>query len=185
MITAYAQTKSRSYTTVTVTSDLSGTVFYLWYKDGAFVARTSSPSYTFVLETGDQARIECVDTNDGDADPILLAPEGYPARRTIYWIRSVATDVDYYLVQQKKDAGDWTTVARIPHDDSLWSYSWMSGRLDDLATYQFQIIPVDLAGNQGTALELNAEKIVRTPNAPDFDISFDADTDKVTFSEAS
>ncbi len=182
MITSYQTTRLGNVTTVTVTSDLSGTVYYHWYIDGAYVASTSVPMRAFHLADGDQVRIEVIDTNDPAFDPIAGAPTGWPARRTIWWVRSVDADVEQYRVEQKKDAGDWSAVATVFAVDGQWSYRLLSDRLCDLADYTWRVVPVDAAGNDGTPIEIGPETIVRTPDAPNFAISFDENTTKVTFS---
>jgi hypothetical protein len=183
-ITSYQQQRFGTLTIVTVTSDLSGTIYYHWYIDGAFIASTQSPMRSFTLETGDQIRIEVKDTNDADYDPIANAPDGYPARRTIWWIRSTDDDVVSYRVEQKKGAGDWTSIGIVQRNGEAWTYSLLSPRLDDLNAYQWRVIPVDVAGNDGTARTVDAEDVVRTSDAPDFTISFDSGTAKVTFAAA-
>ena len=60
----------------------------------------------------------------------------------------------------------------------------LTPRLDDLSTYTWRVIPVNTAGNDGTALTIGPELIVRTPDAPNIEIVFDSGTTRVTFSEA-
>jgi len=184
-ITAYNSTRLGNLTTVEVTNDLSGTVYFHWYLDGCYQGQTTAASWTFYLPTGDQARVECLDTTDADFDPVAGAPDAYPPRRTLWWVRSQAADVDHYRVEQKKDAGDWSTIARALPEPTQWAFTLLTGRLDDLATYQWRVVPVDRAGNDGTPITLDAHKVVRTPDAPDFSISYNSGTTKVTFSAAS
>lgn len=183
-ITSYSQTRIGTTTLVTVVSDLAGTIYYHWYLDGAYIASTGRPSYGFVLEAGDRVRIEVVDTNNPAFDPVANPPAGWPARRSIFWIRSITTDVDHYRVEQKKGAGAWTSVGIVFQSGVAWSHSVLSARLDDLADYEWRVMPVDAAGNDGTAIALDAETIVRTPDAPDFTVTFDEPTKKVTFAAA-
>ena len=183
-ITSYQQQRFGAVTVVTVTSDLSGTIYYHWYIDGAFIASTQLPTRSFILEAGEQVRIEVNDTNDVDYDPVANAPDGYPARRTIWWIRSIGDDVARYRVEQKKGAGDWASIGTVQRNAATWSYSLLSPRLDDLSTYQWRVIPCDEAGNDGTAKSVQSEDVVRIPDAPDFTITFDSGTAKVTFAEA-
>lgn len=183
-ITSYQQQRFGTVIIVTVTSDLSGTIYYHWYIDGAFIASTQSPTRSFILEAGDQVRIEVNDTNDADYDPVANAPDGYPARRTIWWIRSTDDDVANYRVEQKKGEGDWTSIGIVRRNGATWAYSLLSPRLDDLSAYQWRVTPVDEAGNDGTAKTVQSEDVVRTPDAPDFTATFDSGTTKVTFAEA-
>ena len=172
------------YVTVTATSSLAGTVYYFWYMDGAFLAKTRSNVYTFFVKQGDQFRISVKDSNDPNYDYILHAPTGYSARRTLFWTRCTDSDILKYNIEQNKAAGGWTDIGTVNDVPGQWSYTFVTERLDDLTSYQFRILPVDRAGNEGTALTFDAEKIVRTPDAPNYTVTFDADTDKVTYASA-
>ena len=85
-------------------------------------------------------------------------------------------------MDQNKASGGWSEIGRVPHNDALWTYSLFSPRLDDLTGYEWRVVPVDQAGNDGTSTDFASETIVRTPDAPDFDMSYDEGTDKITFS---
>ena len=185
MITNYETIRDEYTTRVIVTSDLAGTIYYHWYLDGVLVASTESNEFWFYLEQGEQARIEVLDTNDPDFDAVQNAPDGWPARRLIWWVRSIDATIDHYRVEQQQDAGDWSTVAEVPHDDNLWHYQLLSERLDDLADYAWRVVPVDAAGNDGASTLIGPERIVRAPDAPDYEISFNAGPTTVTFAEAS
>lgn len=186
-ITAYDIIRVDNVVTVTVTSDQIAedvTVYYHWYVNGAYVGETVLASRDFYLAPGELARVECVDTLDADYDPLAAAPVGYPARRTLWWIRSTATDVDVYVVDQQKDGGNWTELGRLRISDA-WSYSFLTPPLDDLSEYTWRITPVDTAGNEGSALTIGPEDVVRTPDAPNFTVTFDEGTTRVTIAEAS
>lgn len=170
-------------TQVTVTTGLTGVIYYHWYVDGEHFAVTNAPRYSFFFDTADQRRIAVKVTNDPDYDGILNAPKGYPVYRTIYWIRSTDTDVIKYKIQMQKDGGDWTTIGYTPHNDETWEYEYKTPALTDLSTYAFRVYPIDKATNDGTVITLDSEKVVRRPDAPNFTIAYDEDTDKVTFTE--
>lgn len=185
-ITSYSKVRHKGTTKVTVVSGLSGTVYYHWYLDGAWLGVTTDPNYTVYLEAGDQAEIVCIDTNDVDFDGVANAPAGYPSRRAVYWNRSIDTDVDHYRVEYGtglSSPASWTLLATVP-DDGSWSYQLLSQRLADLTYYWFRIVPVDLAGNEGTAIVLGPEKIVRRPDAPEYSATYDGGTTKVAFAAA-
>ncbi len=171
-------------TTVTAVSNLAGVVYYYWYVDGTYVTRTTAPGYSFYLDEDDQARVDVLASNDPYFDYVANAPPGYPARRSIWWVRSTDADVKYYRVEQNKDAAGWVNIGLVSHDSTEWSYHLLSPRLVDLSTYQWRVIPVDEAGNDGTALTLDSEKVIRCPDSPDFAYSYDGGTTKVTFSAA-
>lgn len=168
MITSTSQIRIGFKTVVTAVSSLSGVVYYFWYLDGAYMGFTTSASYSFVLKPGEQSVIDVLDSNDPDFDPVTNAPAGYPARRTLVWTRSIDADVHQYRVEQRKDAGAWVELGYVYDDPAQWLFRLLSPRLDDLAEYEWRVVPMDLAGNDGTPVALGAEKIVRRPDAPNF-----------------
>ena len=182
-VTAYNVTRLGNLSVVEVTSDLAGSIWFFWYLDGCYVARTTAPTYTFEIPTGDQARVECLDSNDAEFDPVANAPDAYPPRRSLWWVRSVEA-VDHYRLEQNADGAGWSIMARVWPRPGQWDFSYLTGRLTDLASYQWRVVPVDAAGNDGTPLELDAHTVVRTPDAPAFAIAFDEDTTEVTISAA-
>lgn len=167
-ITGYTITRSGKTAVAKAASDLSGTVFYHWFLDGKHVARTVSDTLGFQLRPTDEVRLVVLDTHDADYDWLANAPTGYSARRTVGWIRSLATDVDHYKVEQQRDGGAWVEVANVPHDETAWWYEWTSDRLVDLSAYVFRITPVDTNGVDGTPTSTPSETMVRTPDGVDF-----------------
>lgn len=184
MITGYTQKRFGPLVEVAVTTDLTGVIYYHWWVDGQYVGMGAGPVRSFYLESGEQARITCVATNMASYDPYANPPDRFPPRRLVWWIRSLASDVARYRVEQKKTGGDWTAIGIVHHDRHKWSYQLLTGRLDDLADYQWRVVPIDRAGNDGTAIAIDAERIVRIPDAPDFEITFNAGPKTVTFSAA-
>ena len=183
-ITAIDQVQDQEATIVTATSDLSGTIFYHWYMDGAFIATTEIASYAFYLLDDEQVRIDVIDTNDATFDPIANAPAGFPARRSIVWQPSLEGTARTYDVQQKLGAGAYETIGLIPHRPGTWRYRLLTPRLTDLSSYTWKVDALDAAGEVLGTEELDAETIVRTPDSPEFTVSFDEGTTKVTFTEA-
>lgn len=168
---------------VEVSSDLEGPRFY-WYADGAFVGSSTEPARSFGVAPGEQLRVEVLDSTDADFDALANAPAGYPSRRSLWWTRSSSSDVSAYVVEQQKDGGDWLELARVAQEPGAWALSFLTGRLEDLATYSWRITPIDRAGNEGTATTFGPELVVRRPDAPEFALSFDAGANRVTISEA-
>jgi hypothetical protein len=165
-ITAYSQTRFGNVTQVTATSDLvGGPVYYHWYSDGCWCGASTAPTWSAFVPDDEQARLECVDTLDPDYDPLAAPPAGWPARRTLYWVRSLG-DVDHYRVEQSQDGGAYEVLARVPAEPTRWDYTFLTGRLDDLSDYTWRIVPVDAIGNDGPPLTIGPERIVRTPDAP-------------------
>lgn len=188
MITGFAQTRypmvGATLVVVTVTSDLAGTVYFHWYVDGAFAGVTTAAARTFHVAAGGQARIDVFDAAEPVADPFAAAPAAYPRHRTVWWVRSLATDVAWYRVDEQQDGGDWAAIARVPHDEATWSYHVLTDRLTDLASYAWRVVPVDAAGNDGTPVAADALTVVGRPDAPNVTVAFDDDTQKATFAAA-
>jgi len=188
MITALTQTRHSTFggtlLVVRATSDLAGTVYYHWYLDGVWIGATVSSTRTLFVAEDEQVRVAVHDTTDPNFDGLAAAPTAGPRRRTIWWVRSLASDVAVYRVDQRVDAGEWTAVARVAADPAAWTYQVQTGVLTDLAEHEWRVVPLDAAGNEGTPLALDAEKVVRLPDAPDWTAAFDDETQKVTFAAA-
>ena len=99
-------------------------------------------------------------------------------------MRSIDASAAQYRVEQQQDGGDWEQIALVFAETRRWDYTTMTDRLDDLSDYAWRVVPVDAAGNDGTAITLTAETIVRTPDAPRVSVTFDPGTTKITISEA-
>jgi len=183
-ILSYTVRSSGGVVTVEVTSSLSNP-WYHWYRDGSWCQRTKRPVASWYLEAGDAARVECIDTTDAEFDPVTNAPVGWSARETLWWIRSLASDVDHYRVEQRKDGGTWAEVGSVPVVPHRWAYWFETPRLADLSEYEWRVTPVDGAGNAGTAIAVEARKMVRHPDAPRFAVTYNPGTSKVTFADAS
>lgn len=184
-ITSLTAARAGDVTTATAVSDLSGTVYFHWYLDGAWVGRTTTGVRTFHLPPGEQVRLEVLDTTSDSFDAVANAPAGWPARRTLWWTRPPTEDLARFVVEQQADGGDWAVIGTVWVVAGAWSYSLLTPRLADLADYAWRVTPYDLAGNAGTPIALPAERVVRTPDAPGFAVELDPDTQRVTFSEAS
>ncbi|KKN53078.1 hypothetical protein LCGC14_0605900 [marine sediment metagenome] len=180
----YEQFQLGQLTTVRVTSPLVGDVYHYWFIDGTFVAMTASPEYVLILPEGDQARVECIASNDASFDYVLNGPATPSIRSVVWWIASTAADVALYKIEQAKDGGVWTEIGRMNHDADRWDYRLVTPRLDDLSSYAWRVVPVDKAGNDGQVVSQAARTIVRTPDGPDFTVAFDEGTTRVTFTEA-
>lgn len=167
------------WTTVFVESDIGSAAWFHWYRDGILVHSGQATSYTFYVGTGEQAEIICVDT--ANSIPPSDAPQAWPATRTIFWWPSMSDDIKEYRPEYQKDGGSWTAFDRVRHDPERWLYHAETERLDDLSTYAFRVVPVDQAGNDGTAQEIESEIVVRKPDAPRYDGTFSAGTSRVTF----
>ena len=166
---------------VTVSMFLSGIRWFYWYIDGAYTGKTTGPTKTFQIPAGEQFRLDVIPTDQEDFDPIANAPAGYSSRRTLWWVRSLSADTAYYRVDQSMDGGEWTTLALLPIETNQWDYSIITDRLDDLAEYTWRVVAIDAAGNESEPLLIGPEIVIRTPDAPNFSVFFDDETDMVTF----
>lgn len=190
-VTAYNFNRSGNLVTVTVTSDLTGVVYYHWYRDGVYVGTTMNPAKGFYVPFNEQARVQCNDTTSAAYDPIANAPTAFSANRTLYWTRSLSSDVAFYRIEYQVVAPytdeDKTLIARIPVVAGQWDYHYLTPQIAEVTglplTVEFSISPEDVAGNIGTATVVT-DKIVRRPAAPDFTLSFDEGTTYVTIAEA-
>jgi len=169
--------------TVTALTFLVGSpVYYHWYLDGVHVGSGTSPSFSFSVEQAGQGRVEVVDTLDPNFDPLSPTIAQFPARYTVHWVRNILdSDVRGYLVQHLKNGVTLTTLATIPHDSEAWDYRVLSDRLADRAVYKFQVTPLDAAGNAGTTLSVEEQDVIRSPDAPNWNFTYDPATDRVAF----
>lgn len=167
------------FVTVNVTSSLTGTIYYHWYRDGAWIGMTRDARLILYVPPDEQHEIVCQDTNNVAYDGPANAPDGRPPTLTVVWTASACTDIDYYKIERKEGAGEWARVGVL--SDGPWFFRWATARLTDLASYQWRITPVDTSGNEGTALELDAVKIVRTPDAVDWKYTYSSVVNRVTF----
>jgi len=185
-ITSETATREGGSTTVVVTSSLTPPVYYHWYIDGAYVSSTTVGRNGFALETDDQVRITVLDTNDPDFDVIANAPDGFPARRTLVWNRSIDADVAHYRIEQQREAEGYTEIGIVYADDTTWQYHYLTPRLDDLTNYDWKITPVDSLEVDGTPIAIGPELIVRNPDAVEFAVTIYATGGggtQLTFSE--
>jgi hypothetical protein len=107
------------------------------------------------------------------------------ATKTLWFVRSLAAAVVAYRIDQQQDGGDWTEIATVWAVPDQWAYQFATAVLDDLSIYSWRVVALDAAGNAcDEPLELGPEKMVRTPDAPAFEIALDAGAGTVTFAES-
>jgi hypothetical protein len=164
--------------TITATALATGYTYFYWYLDGQYQGRTTIDSKTFIT-TG---ILVVLATNDPDFPFASYAPLGFPATRALLFVRSIDRTINGYYVQQSINSGSWTNLGYIPDTSRQWSYLIQTPRLTDLATYQWQVVPVGSNGGLGTPASIASEFIVRNPDAVNFSTVFGSD--KLTFSEA-
>jgi len=104
--------------------------------------------------------------------------------KTLWFLRSLSDDVLSYLIEQQQDGGVWTEIATTYAVSDQWAYQTITDTLDDLSIYSFRITSLDVYGNAcAVPLVIGPEKVVRTPNAPLFDVTFNTPATTVTFSD--
>ncbi len=161
--------------------------WYHWYLDGVHVETTRGPSLTFSVPVGDQAHVDVIPTMNPAFDPVAAAPADEPSpRRVLEWVRSLGEDVAAYRIMQSTGVigTDAVQVGRVDHWDGDWSYRFTTGRLGDLTWHRWWIVPIDVAGNEGSlGPTIGPETVVRRPDAPDFTATYDEGTQRVTFAE--
>ena len=152
------------------TSDSGDPTFYIYdLAAGVLVTTTKGTSYTVTIEPGESAVLEVRES------AYATIPRGYPGRLTLFWYATA--DTDHYRAEEYS-GGQWVLRARIL-DDGRGHCHWHTRWLEDVTTHQFRVIPVGDNGNEGTAKTWSV-LMVRYPDVPDQDFSYDEGTDKVT-----
>ena len=178
----YEQSQQGQLSTIRVGTPLAGRVYYFWWVDGTYAGMTAGPEYVLLLPAGEQARVECVPSQNPLFDYLTYGPSTPPARALVWWIGSPAADVDYYRIDQAADGGAWSELGQVVHASELWDYRYLTPRLDDLTSYAWRVVSIDKAGNEGPPIVQSPRAIVRAPDAPDYTAAFDEGTTRVTFS---
>jgi len=146
----------------------SGTVgaTFVAYSGGVEVWRGKATSVDLALVS--MSTVEVVESTE-------TASGTWPARLTLSWHR--VADAEYYRIDEYVDAA-WTERARRTDTDAT-DYTWTTRVLEDETDHNFRIVPVDAAGNDGTAEELTAY-MVRVPDVPSVSGLFSAGTLTIT-----
>lgn len=154
-----------------------------WYIDGQHMQSQRGPSHTLLNAAAEAAQVEAVATTDPLFDPFADPPVGWPGRRSLWWTRSIQDELSLYRIEQRRDGGAWVVIARVHHRKHRWVYWVWTPVLTDLSLYEWRGIPIDRAGNDGTAFALGSHKVARNPAAPEFTLSFNSGDSKVTIAE--
>jgi hypothetical protein len=135
------------------------------YREGVQIAAFNSADglgeIVLTVAPGESPFVEVLDKT-GSVPSIA-----FPGRLTIHW--QAVSGASSYLVQEYISAA-WTTQQTVL-DNGEGSFTWLSRWLDDLSTNQFRVIPVDSAGNQGSALTFSCV-MVRHPDAPEVEYEY-------------
>jgi len=152
------------------TSNLDDPTFWV-YRNGVLATVTKATSVTWSVDPAEELVVEVLD--DANAKPA----RSFPGRFTLHWQGTAG--VDHYRIEESV-SGVWTTRGRVA-DIGQNYFRWVSRWLEDETTHQFRIIPVGTNKNEGTPKTFSA-LMVRNPDVPDVNWSYDAGTKKVTIS---
>lgn len=149
---------------VTFTSDRTPPIDFRIYYQGTLFASLTSAGTTASLNMpaiyGEHPHIEVLDSSA--ASPGVA----FPGRWTLNWFQSSGA-VSYRI--EEYVSGVWTLRETVA-EQGYGAYNWLTRWLEDCTQHQFRIIPVDAAGNQGSATSFTAT-MVRHPDLPNVTIS--------------
>ncbi len=157
---------------VTWASTFSTPVFRI-FRDGIFIALTTTTEWDFVVATGEVPVIEILE--DDGTSPQL----SFPGRLTLSWRR--VSDAASYRIEEFIGA-QFEPVAIIP-DDGRGHLTFDTRFLEDETSHQFQIVPIGTNGNDGTPVAFTA-LMVRHPDPPEVVYTYNPTDQKVTISAA-
>ena len=125
--------------------------------------------------TDEPPALEILDDDDeGTAENLTKAQRG-----VLQW-REV-DNATHYVIQEYV-GGVWTTRDYLPHSDCGYQVYW-TGRLADVTTAQWRVLARDDYQNSSSAINFTF-LVVRNPNPPAVEMTYDADTVDVTISAA-
>ena len=155
-------------------SDQSPPITFRVYKEGvlyrSFSSSTNRGSCILYVGEGESPFVEVLDK------ACSIPSIAFPGRITLNWL-SVDGAASYTI---RENNSGWQTVATIV-DDGSGVFSFTSRWLEDSLEHEFQVIPVDVANNEGSPLEFSVLE-VRHPDVPSVSYSYSAGTAKVTIS---
>jgi hypothetical protein len=153
---------------------VSGTTPWRIYRDGRLLSTVTST--TFGIQTNDADEppaIEVLDSTDSFT-PVTVANPQYA---TLQW--RGRPEAESYLIQRFDDP-TYTDLITIPHD-AVRYYSIDTGVIDDQDTGTFAVRVVDSEDVESDVIEFDVF-IVRNPDPPSIDISYDEGTTTLTVS---
>jgi hypothetical protein len=117
---------------------------------------SGSASLTLTIGIGETPFIEVLD------QPNMVPYPAFSEDLTLHW-REMAGAASYQV--QQYNGSSWDTLRTIPDDPDQENYSFVTAPLEDVTTYQFQVVPLDSTGAAGTPVGFTVEQ-VRTPDIP-------------------
>lgn len=148
------------------TSTVEDATFYV-YMDSLLYIITTNFSINVTVLAGEFPVFEVFDTE------IHTIDSGLQSRQVLSFYR--VPNTSHYLIQEFDSS--WTTTARVD-DFGQWYFTYTSAFLDDTTLYRWRVLAVGTDQNLGTP-RLHSAKIVRTPNIPTVDYTFDGGTGEI------
>ena len=147
---------------------------YRVYLDGQLISEQTSEEYILRMDGSAAPIVEVLDVaSDVPAD-------AFPGYLRLGW--AAHDDAAQYLVQ-KYNGASWDTIATFAADASKAWWTYNTPGLADETSHQWRIVPVDAAGNEGTAVSFTV-LMVRNPDPPEVNYAYSAGTGKVTIAAA-
>ncbi len=135
---------------------------YRVYLDGQLVSVQTAEQFDVKVEGEVSPVLEVLDSEDD------VPNDAFPPYLRLGWLP--VSDAVRYLVQQYD--GGWVDVATLAAEaDRAW-YQYDTPGLADVTVHQWRVIPIDEAGNEGSALAFSV-LMVRHPDPPDVTFTYD------------
>lgn len=174
--------QDKDWTVFSVVSNLTQRITYHWWLNGGYAGATAGGRRAFRCAPGSTIVVVCRPVKRASFDIERHAPLALTGILPVHWLKS-SDDVSEYLVQYRIVAGTWATFAKVKAD-ARWEYQVATPQLADSTAYEFQVIPVDMSGNEGTALNLGTETVARWPDSVNLTVTYSSGTSKFTFTDA-
>jgi len=154
-------------------STLENPTYYI-YRDGLLMAVTRAERRQFEVGLGEYVQIEILD------DPDAVPGRVYPGRLLLGWQR--AENASAYRVEEFSGGpgGTWQMRKRIVESGRAY-YTYRTRFLEDLGQFQWRVVSERPGGGDGGILPFSAW-MVRRPDTPELEWSYDPETRKITFS---
>lgn len=136
---------------------------YWVYLDGVLVSTQTTEEFELQTEGAYAPVVEVLDAADD------VPSDAHPGILRLGWLPDA--DAAQYLVQQY-DGAAWDTIATLAADASRPWWHYDTPGLADETTHTWRVLPVDAAGNQGTAVQFVA-LMVRHPDPPKVTFTYD------------
>lgn len=171
-ITNLQYTQLSTYTWRITWGSTLGSPTYRVHVDGVLASTQTAASFDITVDDNWQPVVEVLD-DSSDPQP------AFPAQLVLGW--RTDSDAAEYRIEQKV-AGVWTEHATVARSSAAYQ-SYTTPALADQTTHEWRVIPIDTAGNDGTAIAFST-LMVRHPDIPDVSFAYSAGTGKVTISAA-